>query len=300
LRVFSFALVGLLLQHGGALAKDPGDRTFTPLGGGQIGGSASVGTKGNLTSTLPIALPAPRGGVPLPFAVSYTGSNIVGAAGMGWDIPIAGVTRQRNLSRRKPIHRFEGALDPATADRVIADLGSGPMLMALTNTQGVYQPFGNGYYELRFDGTSFTGHDASGRLWVFQNIPALFDDDFYPLLSIVDPTGKNRVDFHYDVYDKFSQRPVQPPFNTSELSMRELVLREITHSPDPSGRCPKYRISRCQACATARCSVFPTRNSASRSAPTSSRWPVRRSMPWPCAAISASTWRATRCRRWSS
>ena len=24
------------------------------------------------------------------------------------------------------------------------------------------------------------------------------------------------------------------------------------------------------------------------------------SMPWPCAAISASTWRATRCRRWSS
>jgi hypothetical protein len=30
------------------------------------------------------------------------------------------------------------------------------MLMALTNTQGVYQPFGNGSYELRFDGTSLT------------------------------------------------------------------------------------------------------------------------------------------------
>ena len=37
--------------------------------------------------------------------------------------------------------------------------------------------------------------------------------------------------------------------------------------------------------------VWPS--SASRSAPMSSRCPVRRSMPWPCAAISASTWRAT-------
>jgi len=122
------------------------------------------------------------------------------------------------------------------------DVGGGPMLMALTNTPGVYQPFGNGYYELRFANGAFSGRDQAGRLWVFQKLPALFDDDFFPLASIVDSTGKNRVDFHYDVYDRFSPNPVQPPFSTSQLSMRELVLREISHSPDASGRCARYRI----------------------------------------------------------
>ena len=230
-----------------ASATDPGDRTFTPLGGGQIGGSASVGAKGNLALALPLKLPSPRGGVPLPFTISYNGSNVVGAAGMGWDIPIPGVTWQHNLSRRKPIYRFDGQPDPATADRVMVDMGNGPTVMAPTDTANVYQPFGNGYYELRFTGFAFIGRDASGRVWTFETIPALADNDFYALTTIADSTGKNRVDFHYDVYDKFSPDPVQFPPDLSQLSMRELVLREITHSPvvyDEALKlsCPKYRI----------------------------------------------------------
>ena len=118
-----------------ASANDPGDRTFTPLGGGQIGNSAGVGAKGNLAASLPLLLPLPRGGVPLPFSVSYNGSNLTGAAGVGWDIPIAGVTWQHNLSRRKPLHTFfvNNGPEPATADRVFVDMGGGPMLMAATD-----------------------------------------------------------------------------------------------------------------------------------------------------------------------
>src|ERR1041385_94216 len=78
------------------IASDPSDRTFTPLGGGQIGSAASVGAKGNLAVSLPLILPSPRVGVPMPVAVAYNGSNLVGAAGLGWDIPIAGVTWQHN------------------------------------------------------------------------------------------------------------------------------------------------------------------------------------------------------------
>jgi hypothetical protein len=124
-----------------ANADGPGDRTFTPLGGGSFGASASVGAQGNLAVSLPLILPSPRGALPLPFAVSYTGSNLVGAAGLGLDIPIAGVTWQHNLSRRKPLHRFGNPADPATAERIFVDIGNGPMLMSRTNTPGVYQTF---------------------------------------------------------------------------------------------------------------------------------------------------------------
>ena len=48
------------------------------------------------------------------------------------------MTRQRNLSRRKPIHGFTSEAEPVTADRVFLDVGGGPMLMAPTNMPGVF------------------------------------------------------------------------------------------------------------------------------------------------------------------
>src|SRR5262245_11269246 len=88
-----------------ARAQDPADRTFTALGAGSVAQAGLVGATGNLNISLPLTLPSPRGALPLPFAVVFNGSNTIGAAGTGWDVPILGVTRQRNLSRRKPVHR---------------------------------------------------------------------------------------------------------------------------------------------------------------------------------------------------
>ena len=102
------SVVLLLVLTPMVFATDPGDRSFTALGGEQIGGAAGVGGKGNLNEVLPLVLPSPRGGMPMPFAVAYNGSNVMGTGGMGWDIPIAGVTWQHNLSRRKPLHAFQG------------------------------------------------------------------------------------------------------------------------------------------------------------------------------------------------
>jgi RHS repeat-associated protein len=231
------------LAFSAANATDPGDRAFTPLGGGNFGHPAEVGARGNLSVSLPFLFPSPRGDLPLPFSVNYTGTNSVGAAGVGWDIPIAGVTRQQNLSRRKPIHRFQTPADPAPPLRLVVDIGEGPMLMSPTSTVGVYQTFSNGYFELKEVGSStFVGRDASGRVWVFQKLPALYDDDFFPLTQIADVIGSNHVDLLYDVYDKFSTDPVKYPYTPDQLSMRELVLRELRYSHDGSGTCPKYRI----------------------------------------------------------
>jgi RHS repeat-associated protein len=238
-RIFFGFFLALAVQP--IYAQDPGDRTFTALGNGAVGQAGSVGATGNLTISLPLTLPSPRGALPLPFGVVYNGSNSIGAAGIGWDIPILGVTRQHNLSRRKPLHRFTSEADPATADRIFLDVGNGPMLMAPTNTPGVFQPFANGFYELKFASGAFTGRDVEGRLWIFQKLPALFDDDFFALVRIVDASGINRMDLAYDVFDKFSPNPIVTP-RADQISARELVLRELSYSHDETGACPKYRV----------------------------------------------------------
>jgi RHS repeat-associated protein len=223
-----------------AEAQDPGDRTFTALGGGSIG-QAGVGASGDIGVSLPLHLPAPRGNLPLPFRVSFTGSSIVGAAGVGWEIPIPGVTRQRNLSRRKPVHRLMTVGEPAPADRVFVDTGAGPALMAPTETPGSFQPFANGYYELTCSATSCIGRDAEGRRWTFERLIALADDDFFALVRIEDASGVNRLELHYDVFDRFSPEPIAA-VDPALISARELTLREIHYAHDAGGACPKYRI----------------------------------------------------------
>jgi hypothetical protein len=206
------AVTSILLALSIAEASEPGDRAFTPLGGASLGAPASVGSRGNPVASVPLLLPSPRGGLPLPLAVTYTGSNLVGAAGLGWDVPILGVTHQRNLSRRKPLHRFQGLADPTPADRIFVDIGSGPMLMSPTDTAGVHQTFSSGYFKLvQVANTAFVGRDANGLVWLFEKLPALYNDDFFPLVRISDANGNNRLDLRYDVYDEFSSQSVKRP-----------------------------------------------------------------------------------------
>jgi RHS repeat-associated protein len=261
-----FALLLNLAWGRLAAASDPGNRTFTALGGGRIGGDAVVGARGNLGQSLPLELPHPRGDVPMPFAVTYNGSSVIGAGGMGWDISVAGVLWQHNLSGRKPVHRMAGVAEPATAERIFVDLGAGPMTMAPTEVAGVYQSLRGAYFELDVRAAQLIGRDGNGRRWFFQQLAPLLDADFYVLTTIIDSTGQNRVDFSYDVYDRFSDAPIRRPFSSSEISMREFVLREIAHSyvpvtgsvtgpeiptngsmepsmiPALGSSCPKYRI----------------------------------------------------------
>jgi len=70
------------------------------VGPGASGGPVSpIGAYG---TAVPLDLPTPRGEVPLPLSIIYTGSSRVGAAGAGWDIPLSFVRRSYSTTRRKP------------------------------------------------------------------------------------------------------------------------------------------------------------------------------------------------------
>src|SRR5690606_12870589 len=117
---------------------------YAPLGSGTgFGGATATGA---YQTALPIALPAARGDVPVPFSVVYVGDTRVGEAGLGWRIPIASVHVSDTVSRRKPHQAI--AVDPEgpdidvtrAAQRVFLDLGGGPMLMTHTREQDLYRP----------------------------------------------------------------------------------------------------------------------------------------------------------------
>ena len=46
--------------------------------------------------------PDPRGSLPVPVSLVYTGSARAGAAGAGWDVPLTYVRRQVSTWRRRP------------------------------------------------------------------------------------------------------------------------------------------------------------------------------------------------------
>ena len=101
----AFALAAVLtiaLAPGQAFADDPIDRQFAPFGTATTGDHGTVGATGAYATQVPLDLPAPRGDVSVPVSVVYQGGARVGAAGVGWDVPILGVTRRSNVSRNKP------------------------------------------------------------------------------------------------------------------------------------------------------------------------------------------------------
>src|SRR5262245_10921890 len=80
----------------------PPDPQFVNSGGASQGGFAGqVNATGGYSQSVPLDLPADRGGLPVPVQLVYGGRG-VGAAGIGWDVPLAYVRRDTTTSHRLP------------------------------------------------------------------------------------------------------------------------------------------------------------------------------------------------------
>lgn len=150
---------------GAHYAARPSDTGFT-------GGANSGGAYG---ASVPLDLPAARGGLPIPVSVAY-GGNQVGAAGLGWDVPISSIFRSKSLARHRPKPgTFSGAAsDPLPLPEMLTvslggeaiDLVRSPDGAAWVARHGDAQlevrDLGNGSMAL-YDGNGLTySFDASG------------------------------------------------------------------------------------------------------------------------------------------
>lgn len=90
---------------GGHYAGRPSDTGF---------GGTHVNATGAFPAAVPLDLPAARGGLPIPLQIVYGGRGC-GAAGLGWDIPLSYVQRDRTLAHRRPENRLDSCRSKAAA-----------------------------------------------------------------------------------------------------------------------------------------------------------------------------------------
>src|SRR5687768_6162735 len=76
------------------LAPSSGNAQYTPVEGAHYSEMAGTGFQGSVNAvggyaaSVPLDLPAARGGLTVPVQVAYDGRK-VGAAGLGWDVPLS-------------------------------------------------------------------------------------------------------------------------------------------------------------------------------------------------------------------
>src|SRR3954469_5790602 len=120
-------ILGLLLATT-ALAwaqagPDGAHQTSVGPGAGLESGASPTGA---FAASIPLDLPPPRGHLPIPVSIVYTGSTRAGAAGAGWGGPISDVRRSHSSWRR-----FPGGAQPGTetaAERLYVSIGGGAQL----------------------------------------------------------------------------------------------------------------------------------------------------------------------------
>lgn len=163
------------------------------------GAAPSVSANGQLSLSIPVTLPATRGGVPAPFGIGYTGSMRVGDLGVGWSTSVPHVSRTSNLAGTRPRFNDDPNASPQPIDRLYLSFGGSSMAM-VAESPGVYRPMmgpitltlvqQHGYWVL---------HDGTGNQYTFRADPRLPHNGLWMLDEVNDASGNNPVRYLWNV-----------------------------------------------------------------------------------------------------
>ena len=162
-------------------------------------GAASSPT-GGFGASVPMSLPTPPSGLPVPVSIQYSGPARDGDAGVGWEVPLSYVRLQTSTWRRKP--SLTSANNDASAARVFVSLNGASTLMVPHG--GVRIPYaGSQYMELSREGLGWTLRTLDNLEYRFMPAALLVGNpaaypDLWLLTSISDPSKADAVRLTYD------------------------------------------------------------------------------------------------------
>lgn len=176
------------------------------------GFAGAVNSQGSYGASVPLDLPAARDGLPIPLQITYGGRR-VGAAGLGWDVPLSYIFRDTTTARRRPGHQQLSLMLNGQSFVLVRNAG---------DTAWVAQR-GNAQLEVRADRDVLVMYDGEGRTYTFspQGGSAgsrLVGGNLYMLVAI-QTAGGNSVTLSY----KF-EAPVLPGGDTG-LAINLLTVR---------------------------------------------------------------------------
>jgi len=163
-----------------------------------------VSPTGAYQTAVPFDLPSPRGGLPVPFSLVYTGGGHGGAGGLGWEVPLWYVRVSRDIFHRKPAADSNTVDRDVVPDRVLLAMGGGPQLMVKSPAAGIYHPFvSDEYVELIESSGSWLVRTTANVEYRFTPAASygLGDDTLWLLSEVHDRRATDRVVVEYQVAD---------------------------------------------------------------------------------------------------
>lgn len=198
--LFASALVGAVVCSSLAQAQvAPEGGHHASVGAGAGLGAASSPT-GGFGASVPMSLPTPPSGLPVPVSIQYSGPARDGDAGVGWEVPLSYVRRQASTWRRKP--SLESVNNDASAERVFVSLNGASHLMVRHGDVRI--PYaGSQYMELSREGLGWTLRTLDNLEYQFLPAALLVGNpaaypDLWLLTSITDSARADAVRLTYD------------------------------------------------------------------------------------------------------
>jgi RHS repeat-associated protein len=191
--VISLAAHAQITPTGDHYAARPTDTGFSGI----------VSSSGGYSTSVPLDLPKARGELPIPLQIVYEGSH-VGAAGVGWDVPLSYIFRDRTIAHRRPVAVGAAAAPQAREQlTVVLDDQTFVLVRNTANTAWLGQR-NSAQLEVRDNGDgTMVLYDGEGRTYVFNakgptaDSPLINGNLF--LLTSIRGHGDNMIEMGYSI-----------------------------------------------------------------------------------------------------
>lgn len=215
----------------------PANAQLAPTGAHYAGRASDTGhtgpnAGGGYAASVALELPPARGGLPVPVQI-VSGSRGFGAAGLGWDVPLAYVLVDKSFAHRRPV--FLSGLAAVQRKRITVVLPGRRTEMVLLPSGDTWVGRNQPDLVMKQDGTDWKVFDGNGLTYTFNADPHLFGAGLY-LLHAIDGAGGSKVLLQYAV------APVTLPTSPKQAISVDLV--SVKYNPHPTdATCFKHEVS---------------------------------------------------------
>src|SRR5262245_37502365 len=183
-----------------SLVARPAAAQLAPTGGHypssapESGGG--VNASGGYSASIPLDFPGARGGLPVPVAIVY-GERGVGAAGLGWDVPLSYIRRDLTFAHRRPMGT--DAAGPQARERVSLVLGGQSHELGKTASGWVGRRDAPDIAGREQSDGTWVMYDGQGRTYTFTTVSSALSGANLWLLKTITGVGGSRVELDYSI-----------------------------------------------------------------------------------------------------
>lgn len=213
-------------------------------------GHAGPNDSGGYAASIPLDLPASRGGLPLPLQVS-SGAKGFGAAGVGWDVPLSYVLVDRSFVHRRPA--MTPGATPTPRERITVSLLGQRVEMIRSGNQWTARHAPD--LAMRREGNTWVVVDGNGRSFTFTQ-HALLAGTGGPfagsggmwLLDSIRGDGGSVVKLRYEIASVIVPKAPSPQlpdasFLPSPSPAISIDLVGLAYNPGASAGCFKHEVA---------------------------------------------------------